>query len=459
MRFNEFKELLEYKRDITISNFGDRIVARMHNDNGLEDWITWKQPEDEELHNEFFQVAEEADPSPNNQYVQWIVHRFLDNSITRYEDISSTITDFLRMYHTLKVRNRLSRNDNGLHPLPTDINQVKDKETINAVYTGLNAHWNAYQQDIHGQQEQDKLSKGKASEVYKDDQVRVIVPEDEASACYYGQGTQWCTASTMGQNFFDHYNSNGKLYILLPTKPEHVGEKYQLHFQDNQFMDETDSNIDLPHILRVRFAGSNVVDFFMKVEPSMTKMIQFASESVLMDIVDVIVEYVKGEVLPPIIKKSEEENHVAYYDWLEEGGFLYKDNKNNVRVKDGAPHYLEFDEVAKDAIETILFNVDMNYSDIMDVIEMDYEYDDPSYKLEDITAVLRRRVEDLGAGEDYQWMYDEVGTSLESKLSISTNYYDSSKSFKLMNFDVYAYEGDNQTGESNGYRYGGKDYK
>jgi hypothetical protein len=93
-----FRELLEYKRDITISNFGDRIVARMHNDNGLEDWITWKQPEDEELHNEFFQVAEEADPSPNNQYVQWIVHRFLDNSITRYEDISSTITDFLRMF-------------------------------------------------------------------------------------------------------------------------------------------------------------------------------------------------------------------------------------------------------------------------------------------------------------------------------------------------------------------------
>mgnify|MGYP006429225255 FL=1 len=459
MRYKEFNTLLEYKRDITISNFGDRIVDRMHNDNGLKDWIATRQPEDEELHNEFFQVAEEADPSQNKQYVQWIVQRFLDNSISRYEDISSNIAEFLFKYHNLKTRNRLNDPSDGAQAIPADINQIKTKEDINAVHTELTPRWNRLSQEQDNNREQKMLSKGKASEVYKDAYVRVIVPEDEASACYYGQGTMWCTASTMGQNYFDHYNSNGKLYILIPTKPEYEGEKYQLHFQNKQFMNEQDVSIPLGHLLDVRFAGSDVVEFFMKIEPSITKMIEFASESVLMDIVDVIVEYVKGEVLPPIIEKVEEENHVAYYDWLEEGGFLLKDKKNNIKVKDGAPHYLEFDEVAKDAIENILFNVDANYVEIMDAVEIDCA-DGDSYTLQDITSILRRKVDDIGDGEPYQWMYNEVGQALEGSMGIETSYYDTDKSFKLMNFDVYAYPtGDNQTGRGNGYRYGGKDYK
>jgi hypothetical protein len=52
-------------------------------------------------------------------------------------------------------------------------------------------------------------------------------------------------------------------------------------------------------------------------------------------------------------------------------------------------------------------------------------------------------------------MYNEVGQALEGSMGIETNYYDTDKSFKLMNFDVYAYP----TGDNNGYRYGGKDYK
>ena len=453
MRYKEFNTLLEYKRDITISNFGDRIVDRMHNDNGLKDWIATRQPEDEELHNEFFQVAEEADPSQNKQYVQWIVQRFLDNSISRYEDISSNIAEFLFKYHNLKTRNRLNDPSDGAQAIPADINQIKTKEDINAVHTELTPRWNRLSQEQDNNREQKMLSKGKASEVYKDAYVRVIVPEDEASACYYGQGTMWCTASTMGQNYFDHYNSNGKLYILIPTKPEYEGEKYQLHFQDKQFMNEQDVSIPLGHLLDVRFAGSDVVDFFMKVKPSIKSMIEFTPEHVLMDVVDILVKFTTDNLIPPIIEKLSEKNHVAYYDWLDEGGFLFKDSNNNVKVKDDAPKYLEFDGESKDAIERILFFVDMNYAEIMDVVDMDYDQD-INYSNNHVNNIISRKVQDAGWDEENQWIYDDVAEAIDNNITINMNYDDTNGSFKLNGFDVYAYEDNDQ-----GYRYGGKDYK
>ena len=452
MRYKEFNTLLEYKRDITISNFGDRIVDRMHNDNGLKDWIATRQPEDEELHNEFFQVAEEADPSQNKQYVQWIVQRFLDNSISRYEDISSNIAEFLFKYHNLKTRNRLNDPSDGAQAIPADINQIKTKEDINAVHTELTPRWNRLSQEQDNNREQKMLSKGKASEVYKDAYVRVIVPEDEASACYYGQGTMWCTASTMGQNYFDHYNSNGKLYILIPTKPEYEGEKYQLHFQNKQFMNEQDVSIPLGHLLDVRFAGSDVVDFFMKVEPSIKSMIEFAPESVLMDIVDVYAKYTKEELFPLIIDKMKEDNHIEYYDWLEEGGFLLKDNKNNVKIKDGAPNYFEFDNDGAETLQNIESAVDANYEEIMDVVDIrNEEGDENAYMLDDICDILSIRVEDSGwDAENYKDIYDEVASHIVNKTSITTNYNENNK---LIGFKVYVY------GKDDGYLYGGKDYK
>ena len=447
-----FKELLEYKRDITISNFGDRLISRMHNDTTLRDWITTRQPEDSQLHDMFFDEVEQADPSQNKQYVQWIVQRFLDKSIVRYEDISSSIAEFLFKYHELKTRNRLNDPSDGAQSIPNDINQIKTKDGINAVHTEMTPRWNRMNVELKDRQEQKVLSKGKSTEVYQDEQVRVIVPEDEDAACYYGQGTQWCTASTIGQNYFNHYNNNGKLYILIPKKPEHEGEKYQLHFNDNQHMDENDNPILLGQILDVRFAGSDLIDFLMANEPSITKMIEFTPEHVLMDVVDILVKFTTDNLIPPIIEKLSEKNHVAYYDWLDEGGFLFKDSNNNVKVKDDAPKYLEFDGESKDAIESLLFFVDMNYAEIMDVVDMDYDQD-IHYSNDNVNYIISSKVQDAGWEEENQWIYDEVAEAIDNNITINMNYDDTNGSFKLNGFDVYAYEGNDQ-----GYRLGGKDY-
>lgn len=61
-------------------------------------------------------------------------------------------------------------------------------------------------------------------------QYRAVMPLDQRAACYYGQGTRWCTAATESENFFARYANQSSLLILLPKEPQYQREKYQLHF-------------------------------------------------------------------------------------------------------------------------------------------------------------------------------------------------------------------------------------
>lgn len=97
----------------------------------------------------------------------------------------------------------------------------------------------------HATSKQDLVRKIKegAEKVYEDNEWLIIVPHTEEASCYYGKGTQWCTAANNGNNMFEYYNDNGNLYINI-NKLTH--EKYQFHFETDSFMDETDSPIEEP---------------------------------------------------------------------------------------------------------------------------------------------------------------------------------------------------------------------
>jgi hypothetical protein len=82
-----------------------------------------------------------------------------------------------------------------------------------------------------------------AEKVYEDSRWLVIIPHTKEASCYYGKGTQWCTAAEHSNNQFDRYNSEGDLYINI-DKANNV--KYQFHFESDSFMDETDSEIEAP---------------------------------------------------------------------------------------------------------------------------------------------------------------------------------------------------------------------
>jgi hypothetical protein len=79
----------------------------------------------------------------------------------------------------------------------------------------------------------------------------------QEAACFYGGGAQtpketnWCTAAPGGGQF-NYYISKGPLYVIYRPDDPNVKpatglpvERYQFHFQDNQFMDKDDRRIDL----------------------------------------------------------------------------------------------------------------------------------------------------------------------------------------------------------------------
>ncbi|GEM_PF-1414458 len=92
-------------------------------------------------------------------------------------------------------------------------------------------------------------AKKDADKVFENANWLVVVPKTKEASCYYGKGTEWCTASTANDykhNRFDDYSDLGKLYININKKE---GRKYQFHFSGNEFMNENDESINLLEIL------------------------------------------------------------------------------------------------------------------------------------------------------------------------------------------------------------------
>jgi hypothetical protein len=94
--------------------------------------------------------------------------------------------------------------------------------------------------------------------VFDGDRWRVVKIVDKGSlgkeaACFYGgnnEETRWCT-SAPGLNYFNSYISRGPLYVIMDKNDAKLGNKtglpmhrYQWHFQDQQFMDIQDRQMD-----------------------------------------------------------------------------------------------------------------------------------------------------------------------------------------------------------------------
>jgi hypothetical protein len=77
------------------------------------------------------------------------------------------------------------------------------------------------------------------TKVAENEHWHVVIPHTPDAACHFGHGTSWCTTS----GAFDRYNEEGPLHIAIPKVPSHKNEKYQLHLESKQFMDEEDQPV------------------------------------------------------------------------------------------------------------------------------------------------------------------------------------------------------------------------
>jgi hypothetical protein len=116
------------------------------------------------------------------------------------------------------------------------------------------------------------------------------------AACYYGQGTRWCTACK-NNNMYDYYTKGNKpLYIIIPRQQAYPGEKYQFHFETKQFMNELDRQI-----------GPEGIAKLVQRFPELTKILQQPAEKY--SVVPLIGDEYKSivrEFTPVAIKQTSE---------------------------------------------------------------------------------------------------------------------------------------------------------
>ena len=85
--------------------------------------------------------------------------------------------------------------------------------------------------------------------VYDGPNWEILIPKSREASCHYGANTRWCTTGS-SNNYYDHYSKQGPLYIIT-NKKDHT-DKYQFHFESNQFMDKEDRNVSLSPFLNER---------------------------------------------------------------------------------------------------------------------------------------------------------------------------------------------------------------
>ena len=257
-----YSELLEYKRDITATNLGKQLIDRLSKEPTIRgdvgsivgDLLNPRFPDSTYNYTletgvvAILKLFEDVDPTPNKQYTEWLVRRYIDGSIVRFEDVLSTWADLLHEYHRLKTRRLLP-------PELMDINKFKTEQDLKQLHKSVLDIFNSTDEKV-------EVQKGESTEILNNSEVRIIIPNDEASACYYGQGTRWCTAAK-NNNMYDNYD--WPLFILVPKNPTHEGEKYQVQVSGGDWMDETDSPVSVIDIVN-RFPTVNLKEVFGKYD-------------------------------------------------------------------------------------------------------------------------------------------------------------------------------------------------
>lgn len=175
---------------------------------------------------EDFTEIVEADPTAKNgmmgKFGKWLLALYKNGNL-KMEDLYKA-SEYLSYFVKFNAR-------------------IQDKD-INH-YTSLPALYNAVKPFIDdpdqatSHQDEIRRIKEDAEKFYEDDRWLVIIPLTKEASCYYGKGTQWCTAADRSENMFDSYNSKGRLYINIDKKKN---RKYQFHFETgfpDGYMDES----------------------------------------------------------------------------------------------------------------------------------------------------------------------------------------------------------------------------
>jgi len=319
MRLHEVYLLLEYQREVTLSKWGDKVIAAVrmnHNllhdnwiDTRLEDYAgtedvpgktlfdkDWPYPWKQEFLNDFLEKLESIDPTANNQYVQTLVRWYVGN-IDKSKQLQA---NYDRIMDVFGVSDELVKPDNwweledsgAVEDFDADFDnfrvdaqnlntfQLEDAEQITDTLRNFERikpqippqqrdigsyptyyQFEDYVDEIAGGSEQTEIS----DEVLKRNDVTVLyngplgtvtIPKTHDASCILGRGTKWCTATSNNDEWFEHYNESNDL-IIYKEKPG--GAKYQFHVSIHTIEARDARDRSLPYSQLVQFTKEHPV--------------------------------------------------------------------------------------------------------------------------------------------------------------------------------------------------------
>ena len=330
---------------------------------------------------------EVGDPTKQKKYTQALA-RMYANGLIKWEDVGSTMRDYLTKFTKLALKKKLK-------PEHTDFNRFKSlKDFYDAVDTYPDP-----------EEDQEVKDKGTAKEVFNNGEMRIIRPDNEQAACYYGQGTRWCTAAR-DHNMFDRYNNDGPMYIILPKNPKYDGEKYQFHPMSDQYMNEKDYEVS-PQELVNRFPSEEFKEFLFKADPELkTNVVLYPNDTELTGAWRAIAELVNDKAYEVLTDWEISDDY--YYQYLKDEGFVDEEGD----IKDDAPPYDEYNEEAGSWLYRMLEIRDRTADEIRELAQQLAENDNKEYYLRDLDDVYSWAIEiaqdrDQTAGLEV-WVYKNV---------------------------------------------------
>jgi hypothetical protein len=206
-------------------------------------------------------IVELTDPT-GGEYSEWIVKNLIKDissgkmqtpELQRFftEDYFK-LKDDLEKYHKYKKLFKKASVDmnNPETAKLTDINRIKGFDELYRMLQIIQ-HYIETQENA----EEAARAEKESEKIYTSDNYIVLIPKTQEASCAYGRGTRWCTASTGSRNYFDQYNRQGPLYVIINRKTQ---DKFQFHFESGQFMDSDDNSVNIPAFFKSNAELKNV---------------------------------------------------------------------------------------------------------------------------------------------------------------------------------------------------------
>ena len=235
-----------------------------------------------------------ADPTYNSnkpdkmgKYGKWLLQLYINRRL-KIEDLykaTNYLKCFIDYYNVIQDK---------------DINKIKSlQELYDVVRPYLDGNAATSKSD-----EVRKIKEG-AEKVYEDERWLVIVPHTKEASCYYGKGTQWCTAADKSNNMFDQYNNDGPLYINIDKLNN---RKYQFHFETNSFMDENDNEIDGP-IAKTCELSDGLCDWYRENVDGVNMLFEISFDFFYLEDSDIMYSLIQDEDDETVYRLYDKTNH------------------------------------------------------------------------------------------------------------------------------------------------------